>query len=343
MVMQTSQQVEPQKPNGTVDQDRYYQRVLITGLRRSGKTSCKEVVFNGTLPKDTFFVPRTQELIKTKFESIVPLELWDSPGKEDISEEETLRLLREVNAVVFVIDINDHWFNAIAQFSDMLAAATEIGADHLVFHVFIHKMETLANEHKMTKFNDIQRRINDEIEDQNIQNTNLARTLTFHPTSVYDHSIYEAFSNVVMHLIPQDTLGQYENLLNSLHLSCSARYAFLFDSRACLRVSANQETHELPTFSLSVEYLKLLTAMANVVGSGLRQEEVDQSYSCQLVLSESTIVYWQITRNLCLILGISSQNWRDLRGTIEYNVLIYRESLLQVLALIDEHRRVASV
>jgi Ras-related GTP-binding protein C/D len=138
---------------------------------------------------------------------------------------------------------------------------------------------------KTAKFNDIQRRINDEIEDQNIQNTHLARTLTFHATSVYDHTIYEAFSNVVTRLIPPDTLGQYENLLNSLHLvsqvpnppssnltcslqSCGTKYAFLFDSRACLRVSANQETHELPTFSLSVEYLKLLTAMANVVGTG---------------------------------------------------------------------------
>lgn len=197
--------------------------------------------------------------------------------------------------------LQDHWFNAIAQFSDMLAAATEIGADHLMFHVFVHKMETLATENKtsaffiymmgfifnfeIAKFNDIQRRINDEIEDQNIQNSTLARTLAFHATSVYDHTIYEAFSDVVMGLIPSDTLGQYENLLNSLHLvstiikiafhlllivaqSCSARYAFLFDSRACLRVSANHETHESPTFSLSVEYLKLLAAMANVIGDG---------------------------------------------------------------------------
>jgi Gtr1/RagA G protein conserved region len=41
-----------------------------------------------------------------KHRSILPLELWDSPGKEDITEDETLQLLREVNAVVFVIDIN---------------------------------------------------------------------------------------------------------------------------------------------------------------------------------------------------------------------------------------------
>jgi len=78
---------------------------------------------------------------------------------------------------------------------------------------------------RTAKFNDIRRRIIDEIEDQNIQNTHLARTLTFHATSIFDHTIYEAFSNVVMRLIPSDTLGQYENLLNSLHLVNDLHYS----------------------------------------------------------------------------------------------------------------------
>jgi Gtr1/RagA G protein conserved region len=154
-----------------------------------------------------------------------------------------------VHAVVFVIDINvsqirnalaalislqDHWFNGITQFGDMLASATEMGLDHLVFHVFAHKMETLANENKtsalivwdyvltdlrmLAKFNDLRRRVNQELDDQNVNESALTRTLMFHATSIYDHTIYEAFSDVVTKLIPTDTLGQYENLLNSLHL-----------------------------------------------------------------------------------------------------------------------------
>ena len=34
MAVEASKQVEPQKPIGVSDLDRYYQRVLITGLRR---------------------------------------------------------------------------------------------------------------------------------------------------------------------------------------------------------------------------------------------------------------------------------------------------------------------
>lgn len=279
---------------------------------------------------------------KTRFRSIIPLEIWDLPGSEDIPETDLTGYLRDVQAVVFILDINDHWFNAIAQFADMLAFATEANAVHLVFHLFVHKMETLANENKQAKFSDVQRRIADELEGQNLHDSPLARSMMFHATSIYDHTIYEAFSNVITRMIPTDTLGQYENLLNSVHISCGSQYAFLFDSKACLRVSANQETHEMPTFSLSVEYLKLLTAMSGVIGTGLREGESDGTYSCQLILSESTIAYWQINKELSLIMGLSSQVWKDLRGTIEYNVLLYRETLLQVLDLIEQHRRAAS-
>jgi hypothetical protein len=57
-----------------VDRDEAIREVHITingilmACYRSGKTSCKQVVFKGTLPKETFFLQRTQEVEKTKFE-----------------------------------------------------------------------------------------------------------------------------------------------------------------------------------------------------------------------------------------------------------------------------------
>ncbi|KAG8813946.1 hypothetical protein FRC17_001364 [Serendipita sp. 399] len=95
----------------------------------------------------------------------------------------------------------------------------------------------------------------------------------------------------------------------------------------------------MPTFSLSVEYLKLLTSMAGAIGSGLREGTPENAYSCQLVLSETIVAYWQINKELCLIMGLSSANWKSLRGQIEYNVLMYQETLLQVLDVIEKHRK----
>ncbi len=51
--------------------------------------------------------------------------------------------------------------------------------------------------------------------------------LSFHLTSIYDHSIFEAFSKVVQKLIPQ--LPTLENLLNIFISNSSIEKAFLFD------------------------------------------------------------------------------------------------------------------
>lgn len=51
--------------------------------------------------------------------------------------------------------------------------------------------------------------------------------LSFHLTSIYDHSIFEAFSKVVQKLIPQ--LPTLENLLNIFISNSAIEKAFLFD------------------------------------------------------------------------------------------------------------------
>lgn len=57
---------------------------------------------------------------------------------------------------------------------------------------------------------DIHHRANDDLAEAGLEHVHLS----FHLTSIYDHSIFEAFSKVVQKLIPQ--LPTLENLLNIL-------------------------------------------------------------------------------------------------------------------------------
>ena len=50
---------------------------------------------------------------------------------------------------------------------------------------------------------------------------------SYYLTSIYDQSIFEAFSKVVQKLVPQ--LPAMENLLNILIAECEIEKAFLFD------------------------------------------------------------------------------------------------------------------
>lgn len=74
---------------------------------------------------------------------------------------------------------------------------------------------------------DIHQRATDDLADAGLNQIHLS----FHLTSIYDHSIFEAFSKVVQKLIPQ--LPTLENLLNIL-ISVNA-VSFLINRREPLQ------------------------------------------------------------------------------------------------------------
>ena len=79
---------------------------------------------------------------------------------------------------------------------------------NIIFEVFIHKVDGLSDDYKMEAQRDISQRAADDLQDAGYDQIHLR----CHLTSIYDHSIFEAFSKVVQRLVPQ--LPTLENLLN---------------------------------------------------------------------------------------------------------------------------------
>ena len=71
-------------------------------------------------------------------------------------------------------------------------------------------MDGLSDDRKLEAQRDIHGRATDDLADAGLEGIHLS----FYLTSIYDHSIFEAFSRVVQKLIPQ--LPTLENLLNIL-------------------------------------------------------------------------------------------------------------------------------
>ena len=149
---------------------------------------------------------------------------------------------------------------ALARLHSTVVAAYRVNPN-ITFEVFIHKVDGLSEDYKIGMLilresmvakvdmitcsrvlifygmlpvfcfsldtqRDIQQTTTDELADAGLENVQLA----FYLTSIYDHSIFEAFSKVIQKLIPQ--LPTLENLLNIL---CAVCPGFCF--------FALQETH----------------------------------------------------------------------------------------------------
>ncbi|GAA6069708.1 ras-related GTP binding Cb, partial [Tachysurus ichikawai] len=192
-------------------QDSEKPRILLLGLRRSGKSSIQKVVFHKMPPSETLFLESTNKIYKDDISSssFVNFQIWDFPGQVDFFDPtfDYEMIFRGTGALIFVIDAQDDYMEALGRLHLTVSRAYRINPN-INFEVFVHKVDGLSDDHKIETQRDIHQRANDDLADAGLDRLHLS----FYLTSIYDHSIFEAFSKVVQKLIPQ--LPTLENLLN---------------------------------------------------------------------------------------------------------------------------------
>ncbi|KAL1737670.1 Gtr1/RagA G protein conserved region-domain-containing protein, partial [Schizophyllum fasciatum] len=135
-------------------------KILLVGLRRSGKSSIREVLFADMPPKETFYLEPTMRTRKTVYDTLIPLELWDCPGTT--TAENLGAPLSQFNALIFVIDMRDLYTQPISRLVEWITAATR-DAPNLNLEVFVHKAEKLPEDDKIENFRQIQERVADRL------------------------------------------------------------------------------------------------------------------------------------------------------------------------------------
>lgn len=158
-------------------------------------------------PNETLFLESTQKVSTNNVLSF-DFEVLDFPGNanfNDINQE----IFTGCGAMVFVVDAQDDFSEALQRLYILVVAAHKTNPN-ISFEVFIHKVDGLPDYHKIDIQREIHQRIMDELSEAGLESIHLG----FHLTSIYDHSIFEAFSKVVQKLIVE--LPTLENLLNIL-------------------------------------------------------------------------------------------------------------------------------
>ncbi|KAI0360231.1 hypothetical protein OH77DRAFT_1419659 [Trametes cingulata] len=222
-------------------------------MRRSGKTSIRQVLFNNLSPRETLYLETTTHLTKHTFDTVIPLEIWDCPGDTTL---ETLDApLSQFATMIFVIDIQDLYQQPIQKLVDFVITAYQENPG-MNLEVFVHKADVLTEEYKIENFRHIQQRVLSELTFINYEYEQIP--INFQLTSIYDHSLHDAFSRVLHKLI--DSLPYLEDLLNVFCSNSQATKAFLFDTLSRLYVATDASPVDPPTHNLCSDYLQTLNA-----------------------------------------------------------------------------------
>ena len=259
-------------------------RILLTGLRRSGKTSIQRVIFTKMQPTQTQFLESTPHLTSNQFScgSFINFQVQELPGQlQMFSSAQTSgsgqgtqassyddepmsnilrggydmgRLLKRCNAVVYIIDAQDEYSESISRLNTIIELGRNVNP-RVRYEVFIHKVDQLSEESRIEIQRDIYNQVRGHFSDSmggldpwaptsTMTNLNSQDILiNFHLTSIFDHSIFEAFSKVIQKLIPQ--FGHLERLLNHLLATSNIEQAFLFDVQTKISIATDSSPTDM--------------------------------------------------------------------------------------------------
>ncbi|KAI9137018.1 Gtr1/RagA G protein conserved region-domain-containing protein [Paraphysoderma sedebokerense] len=307
-------------------------RVLLMGLRRSGKTSIQKVVFHKMSPNETLFLESTTKMGIEMVNSFMQFQIADFPGQIEFTDEgvfdaewifggtgfvveddaegreyilgpdgdnaignglmgndeevnihgegfgngmqeqhlqqqQQQNAVGSVGAIVFVIDSQDDYYEALQRLYITISTASKYNPN-INFEVFIHKVDGLSDESKIETQRDIHQRVTDELLDLGL----LDRvSISFYLTSIYDHSIYEAFSKVVQKLIPQ--LPTLENLLNVLCSNSNIEKAFLFDTFTKIYIATDSSPVDMQSYEICSDMIDVMIDLDAIYGSPLQKSQ----------------------------------------------------------------------
>jgi len=305
-------------------------RILMVGLRRSGKSSIQKVVFQKMSPHETLFLEGTGEIRNRDISTsaLVQVQLLDFPGDYDFQDHKARippeKIFKKPGAVVFVIDAQDEeaFAEAIEDFVNIASLAVKHNPK-LHFEVLIHKVDGdayLSDEHKAECQNELKKSITEELEERRVP----VRPV-FHLTSIYDHTIFEAFSKIVQKLIPQ--LAHLEKMLDSLIGNCGMEKAFLFDIVSKIYVATDSNPVDMQTYELCSDMIDVVIDVSCIYGTRDRGDMLVYGADSASVirLSNDYVLYLREASKYLVLVCLMRKESYDKAGLIEYNFSVFRK------------------
>ncbi|KAG9339172.1 hypothetical protein JZ751_024030 [Albula glossodonta] len=175
-------------------------RILLMGLRRSGKSSIQKVVFHKMSPNETLFLESTNKIYKDDVSStsFVNFQIWDFPGQVDFFDPafDYEMIFRGTGALIFVIDAQDDYVEALGRLHLTVSRAYRVNPE-INFEVFIHKVDGLSDDHKIETQRDIHQRANDDLADASLDKLHLSKIYIATDSLPVDMQSYELCCDMI--------------------------------------------------------------------------------------------------------------------------------------------------
>jgi len=320
----------------TMDENRT--KILLTGQRRAGKSSIQRVVFHKMSPNETLFLEPTNAILRDDISnsSFVQFQIWDFPGDFEFDDRnyDPDHIFKGCGALIYVVDAQDDYQDSLSKLHTTVARALHVNP-HTRIEVFIHKVDGLSDEQKLEAQRNIYQQVHEELSQSKLAGEDIH--LNFYLTSIFDHSIFEAFSKVVQQLIPQ--LGTLERLLDLMISNCRMEKAFLIDVVSKIYIATDISPVDMQIYELCSDMIDVVIDVSCIYG--LKEEGEATAYDPEthsvIKLNNNLVMYLrEVNKYLALVCMIRSEKF-DKQGLIDYNFECLKKAINQIFDVSKMH------
>lgn len=244
------------------------------GKSGSGKTSMRSIIFANYIARDTRRLGATIDVEHShvRFLGNLVLNLWDCGGQEAFMENyftsQRDNIFRNVEVLIYVFDVESRELEKdIHYYQSCLEAIIQNSPEAKVF-CLIHKMDLVQDDQRDMIFSERQ---------SDLKRLSKPLDCTCFATSIWDETLYKAWSSIVYQLIPN--VQQLEENLSNFAEILEADEVLLFEKATFLVISyCERKQHpDIHRFEKISNIIKQFKLSCSKIGAAFESMEVQNS------------------------------------------------------------------
>jgi Ras-related GTP-binding protein C/D len=315
--------------------------IIIAGLAKVGKSSIKKIVFEKITPPETKYLDTSERIESFVLDNMVytSATIRDFPSNynyDKISPDDT-KLIQSAGILIYVINcqaVNESTFDHMKKVVNCIVQKNP----KIMVDIFFHKLDgdyffqgSLSNQKTSENISQINKNLND---------LHLHAPASIFKTSIYDYSLFEAFSSIFQKTLPLNKL--FCKLLDSLSHCCNFEKSYLFDVSNKIYLATDHSPIHEKFFETCSDMIDVVSDLTAIYGedTGLMDSEgvfsFDENFYSLIKLEKTNeedrkyFLYMKFLDKSMAVICIISEKNLDRLHMIDFNIKNLKDGIAKI-------------
>ena len=273
-------------------------KIVLMGLSNAGKTCIYERVFEGKKPWELMQSTATKGIDYRKYDvgNVTKPMIWDLGGQQQYLDEYhgplKKNIFQKASVLLYVVDASDveRYENSQVEF-EWSVNQIFLFNKTAKLHVFLHKIDLIHDKNAVFQYL------------KDLLTQNISREISFHGTSVFDESLFTAWSGIIRDISPKSTF--INSILKGLKDQKGVKDALLIEKSSGLTCGSTINGSDE---DVAIGMISLLIITCDRVTKSMKLENFKEF---RLKTSSNYLLLTDVTKDLMLVIILNSNAFNN--------------------------------